>query len=433
MQQLSVASRGSLPGRTSAVSRGRSLLLQSAGQKMSIDKSQTPPSGSESVGLQGLSAGSGSFLIAAGTNAVSENQPKKEADEASLVTNSAPVQSIDEPCGLTPASLKHLRRQRDVLAEDKKRLEAELLALQRELRELRERVKVAESRATEAEAKEAEVRAQVEGLKQTIEEVSDEAREQRRRGDRLQDLNARLEEVLAEKEAEIESLRKALLDQKRLTQEEAEAAGQRASDNAEADELRRQLQELRNEKEKLLEEARLRIEQQEEMRRNVAIAMAAAEKALSMHSNHAHQVEMLRAAKLADAINQKVELHISVPRVTLSYNNAPPLFVSAATGLAEGRIRKFLDSEVFPNFEPLWVRMDNLDEAPDGSSKRTYSTKMLDRLTQAVKLFVARSQAADAGASLGEMPEEEEKLHSGNDALGALDDKLGQLMAKRQR
>ncbi|CAJ1351872.1 unnamed protein product, partial [Effrenium voratum] len=100
--------------------------------------------------------------------------------------------------------------------------------------------------------------------------------------------------------------------------------------------------------------------------------------------------EMLRAAKLAEAINQKVELHIAVPKVTLTYNNAPPLLISVASGL-EGRLQSFLDKEVFPHFEPLWVRLDGLDSAPDGSSKKQYASRMLDRLTQAVKAFLVRS------------------------------------------
>merc|ERR1719284_1065914 len=103
----------------------------------------------------------------------------------------------------------------------------------------------------------------------------------------------------------------------------------------------------------------------------------------------------MRVTKLAEAINQKVELHISVPRVTLSYNNAPPLLVSCAAGIFEGRMRDFLEREVFPHFEPLWVRMDDLDQAPDGSSKRAYCTRMLERLTEAIKGFVMKSQLSD--------------------------------------
>jgi len=43
-------------------------------------------------------------------------------------------------------------------------------------------------------------------------------------------------------------------------------------------------------------------------------------------------------------------------------------------------------AQVFPHFDPLWVRLDGLDHAPDGSSKKAYSSRMLDRLTQAGQL-----------------------------------------------
>lgn len=265
------------------------------------------------------------------------------------------------------------------------------------MKELKAKVKEQQAELEEAAAREAKL---TEELKET------QAREEteRNRADESEKVNAKLEETLAEREAEIERLCKALEDQRQLTQEVCEAA-ERREKNSDADakvsQLEALVKSLQGEKQKLLEDMKKQEEQQEEMRRNVALAMAAAEKAMAMHAQHAGQVESLRAAKLADAINQKVELHISVPRVTLSYNNAPPLLVSIAETLGEGRIRSFLDKEVFPHFEPLWVRVDTLDKAPDGSSKKTYSTRMLDRLTSAVKEFVLRSQKAEAGEDIG--------------------------------
>ncbi|CAJ1444441.1 unnamed protein product [Effrenium voratum] len=160
-----------------------------------------------------------------------------------------------------------------------------------------------------------------------------------------------------------------------------------AKQQAELQELVRRLKE---ENQRLIAEQRQQAQQAEEMKRNVSVAVAAAEKAMQMYQHHSSQLEMLRAAKLAEAINQKVELHIAVPKVTLTYNNAPPLLISVASGL-EGRLQSFLDKEVFPHFEPLWVRLDGLDSAPDGSSKKQYASRMLDRLTQAVKAFLVRS------------------------------------------
>eukprot|EP00913_Durusdinium_trenchii_P031580 g29572.t1 len=128
-------------------------------------------------------------------------------------------------------------------------------------------------------------------------------------------------------------------------------------------------------------------EKHAEMKRN---------KAMQMHQQHSAQLEMLRSAKLAEAINQKVELHIAVPKVTLTYNNAPPLLISVAAALGEDRLQKFLDQEVFPHFEPLWVRLDGLDHAPDGSSKKAYSSRRPDGMQ--VKSFLARSQGETEGS-----------------------------------
>merc|ERR1719326_2267624 len=128
--------------------------------------------------------------------------------------------------------------------------------------------------------------------------------------------------------------------------------------------------------------------------------MAAAEKVMTMHAAHLQRAEQLRVAKLAEAIQHKVELHISVPRVTLSYNNAPPLQVSAASAFGDDRIKEFLDTEVLTHFEPLWVTLDALDEAPDGTTKKAYSTRMLERLTEAVKGFVEKSQQSETEGGL---------------------------------
>merc|ERR1712113_1171900 len=135
-------------------------------------------------------------------------------------------------------------------------------------------------------------------------------------------------------------------------------------------------------------------------KRAAATALAAAEKAMAMHAFHAQHVEQLRTAKLEDVLKRKVELHISVPRITLNYNNAPPLHVSAAAALSEDKVRSFLEAHVFPHFEPLWACLDGLSRAPDGSTKKDYSTKMLDRLAVAIKAFITKAQTSD-GAALG--------------------------------
>merc|ERR1712060_701634 len=103
----------------------------------------------------------------------------------------------------------------------------------------------------------------------------------------------------------------------------------------------------------------------------------------------------LLEAKLADSINQKVELHICVPQAILRYNNAPPIHANTADGLGTDRIGQFLDREVFPHFEPLWARLDSLDKSPDGSSKLAYSQKMLARLTDSVRSYIQKARQTE--------------------------------------
>mmetsp|Transcript_32395 Transcript_32395/g.58889 ORF Transcript_32395/g.58889 Transcript_32395/m.58889 type:complete len:435 (-) Transcript_32395:20-1324(-) len=357
---------GSTPTRPQSMSitRGRSSVFQRVGANVSFEPPSTPPQ---------------TATPSLGSSAVPSSSPEPEESPQ------APPPLQEEPSGLTPASLKHLKRQRDALAEEKIRLQAELEELRKQLKQFKEQVKVLEADLAESQKEAAEAKEKAEAEKE--------------RADMAEVINIKLEETLAQKEAEIERLRKALEDQRQLTQEVCEAAERRADKSSESNsrvkELEEELQKLRQENAKLHEDMKAQMRQHEEMGRNVAVAMAAAEKAMAMHAHHNNQVESLRTAKLAEAINQKVELHISVPRVTLSYNNAPPLTVSLATGLGEVKIRSFLDTEVFPHFEPLWVRMDGLDKAPDGSSKRAYATKMLDRLTAAVKAFVMKSQDSE--------------------------------------
>jgi len=235
-------------------------------------------------------------------------------------------------------------------------------------------------------------------LQQSLRQAQDAEAEQRSRADELERLNRTLEDSLALKESELARLRESLDEQRQLTKDVCEAAERRAASTSTADNsaYEARIRQLEADNQSLREQLLQKVAEHEDMQRSVAGAMAAAEKSMSLLASHMLQVEQLRSAKLSEAINQKVELHISVPRVTLSYNNAPPLLISAAAGLGDGRIKDFLANEVFPHFEPLWVRMDTLDKAPDGSSKRAYSTKMLDRLTEAVKAFVLRSQQADA-------------------------------------
>lgn len=286
----------------------------------------------------------------------------------------------EEPTGLTAASLKHLRRQRDRLVEEKGRLQVDLSAAQAEVKEQKARVFAVEAELKEAKCREASLR---EKLGEAL--AAEEA--QRLRAVAAERECRRLEESVAALHCDLLLLREAF-ERQRMCCEELQVLAERRSAAVVAPCTR----ELDAELERLRREVQRKAQEYDDMRLSVAGAMAAAEAAMAMHGMHAQHLERLRAAKIAEAINEKVELHISVPRVTLNYNNAPPLLISAASGLNDARIRDFLHKEVFPKFEPLWVRLDKLDVAPDGSSKRAYSSKMLDKLTEAVKCFVKKSQ-----------------------------------------
>lgn len=303
-----------------------------------------------------------------------------------------PVRDPDEePVGLTVASLKHLRRQRDKVTEEKTLVEKKLAEATRQVQEQRERIGTLEAEAVEFRAREA-------ALQEELQSALQSAQAQRIRAQKAEDLVSSLEEAvaqrdaeLARRDAEITQLQEALEEQRKLTRDVCEAAGRRAAGGDDSGEIAK----LKAAKEALETLLKSKVQELESLKETMATTMMAAEKALAMGVH----LEQLRTAKLSEAINQKVELHISVPRVTLNYNNAPPLSVSVAAALSDSRIRDFLDREVFPHFEPLWVRVDMIDQAPDGSTKKAYSTRMLDRLTEAVKRFVARSQQADAESS----------------------------------
>jgi hypothetical protein len=292
----------------------------------------------------------------------------------------------EEPVGLTPASLKHVKRQRDRLEEEKQRLLTETSVLQEQIKD--QRVRIGD---LEVEVK--NLREELAALRPRLAEAEAREEQERTRADRLEQQNASLETSLAAKESEVSRLRQALEDQRLLTKEVCEGAENRAQGSSR--ELEERCAALLSEKDKLEKDLKRQATEHEELKSKVGGAIATAEKAMEMYKGNVKSVEQVRNAKLADAINQKVELHIAVPRVTLSYNNAPPLSVAIASGLGEHFVRDFLSREVFPQFEPLWVRMDSLDQAPDGSSKKAYATRMLNKLTDAVKGFIHKSQQSD--------------------------------------
>lgn len=373
----SIAGASTPPTRGSSLNRA-GLRLSSAfsGRQDSPAVAVAPATGSTSpltsVGKSNVSPSSGGY-----------SGPSKD--------NTAVVHFAEEPVGsgLTVASLKHLRRQRDRLAEEKDRLQADYNSLLEKWKEQKDRITELETSITEANLREASTR---EELSQARE---DESR-QRCRAIESEDSNRKLQEMVGAKDGKIERLKMALEEKPH-----AQTAGPISVENPLLKEIEEANKQLEGERDAAKTELQRLRQNYEDLQQSAASAMASAEKAMAMHAYHDHLMTSLKGAKLAEAINEKVELHISVPRVTLTYNNAPPLFISAASGLSDARVRDFLNKEIFPKFEPLWIRMDCIDAAPDGSSKRVYCSKMLDKLTEAVKLFVKKSQQADEDANLG--------------------------------
>eukprot|EP00929_Paragymnodinium_shiwhaense_P002737 TRINITY_DN10301_c0_g3_i6.p1 TRINITY_DN10301_c0_g3~~TRINITY_DN10301_c0_g3_i6.p1 ORF type:complete len:499 (-),score=151.08 TRINITY_DN10301_c0_g3_i6:167-1663(-) len=352
----------------------------------------TPSSGSTASPSKGADFGASTPTSLVGTT------PSSSPTAAAAAPN-ATGESLEDPavCGLTPASLKHLRRVNQKLEDERGKLQ---------VKEQQERVTALEEEAERAIERE-------DALKEDLLKAHENTEREFERAENLDKLNAKLEESLAVKENEIARLKTALEEQCQLTHDVCEAAERRANANRRDHELEEQSRRLQREKAQLeimLKAQAQQIEETlrqqadvlekryaseiEQLREALAVSTAASKKAADMHNG-------LRSAKLSDAINQKIELHISVPRVTLTYNNAPPLLFSVAAGLEDVRIVEFLNREVFPFFEPLWVRMDNIDQAPDGSSKKNYSVRMLERLTEAVKSFIGKSQKAEANPGQG--------------------------------
>jgi len=371
-------------GRSAAITRSRSSTLARAGVNVSRDAPGTPPSG-----LQTMHTSLTSSPLSTPPAGVAP--PNGLAETVSLAGGGDDSRSFQEiASGLTPASLKHLRRQRDALVEDKARLLTDVATLTEHLQDQRERAATLEAKLQEAEVREVI-------LRDELQWASEAEIRQRARADELDLLSRKLEDSIRELQTEGLRLRQVLETQRQLTRDVCEAAESRMEDGA-AGEWQAKLEQAQRD----LEQERA---EREEMKCGVAAALLASQKVMSTHAMLLKHMHQLKAAKLEDAMNQKVELHISVPRVSVTYNDSPPLHVSLAVGLSEEKVRRFLEGQVFPHFDPLWVCLDKLSQAPDGSTKREYSVRMLDRLATAVKTFITRSQSSK-GASMDDAPGE---------------------------
>eukprot|EP00415_Alexandrium_ostenfeldii_P001309 UN1309 len=112
------------------------------------------------------------------------------------------------------------------------------------------------------------------------------------------------------------------------------------------------------------------------------------ESASQVHDRFKRDMDRLRADIVTKAIRSKIELHICVPRVALEYPEAPPVTIDMAEGLSREHVRRFLQSKVFPQFDPLWMCLDGVDRAPDGTNKKAYTARILELLTDRLKEFV---------------------------------------------
>jgi hypothetical protein len=311
--------------------------------------------------------------------------------------------------------LKHLRRRCDSLSEEKEKLLAEIQRLEALLREQREQIAGMEAKK-DASRKEAATPAPFTSSKEenevsrfeawTAKEVDLKARLAR-----LEEERDLLDKTLSRRESEIERLRRELEEQLQIAKEQREAAQRtnelesRASSRVaelmgRVQVLEKQLGQLQGQNGDLEGQVGDLVRRVETSQKEASASAARAENLTKMHEDFKQKTEQLRTGIVGTAIQSKLELHISVPHVVLSYNNAPPLRVSTAIGLSKEKVGSFLESTLFPYFEPLWVCLDGMDVAPDGTNKKKYSARMLERLTDSIKDFIEKSQAGDA-AELG--------------------------------
>lgn len=326
---------------------------------------------------------------------------------------------VEEPCGLTPASLKHLRRQKESLAEDKERLLAEVARLRALLEEQRGHVAELEAAAPAGaaipeprQADTSKTLALAKEDKEASANAESDGANLRRQIGKLEEERSLLEATLQRREAEVAKLRAELQEQMQLNKDqreakeyssesEARALDRAASLAARMQKLEAQLLQLTSERGQLEEQKGELAEQILKCQQDVSESEAKVQSVTKMHEDYKQQTEQLKTGIVGTAIQSKLELHISVPHVVLTYNNAPPLMVSTAIGLSKAKILKFLDSMLFPHFEPLWVCLDGVDMAPDGTNKKRYSSRMLERLTDSIKDFIDKSQTGD-NAELGD-------------------------------
>eukprot|EP00929_Paragymnodinium_shiwhaense_P013736 TRINITY_DN121589_c0_g1_i1.p1 TRINITY_DN121589_c0_g1~~TRINITY_DN121589_c0_g1_i1.p1 ORF type:complete len:462 (+),score=136.41 TRINITY_DN121589_c0_g1_i1:93-1478(+) len=320
---------------------------------------------------------------------------------------SAPTPPVDDGGGdigggLTRASLLHLRRQRDKLVDEKAKLEAELSSVSVLLKQLQERNAVVEEELRIAKEEAERQRAEALRWQTQSEEWQALAEERQAHLEEAQRAAEALKATVDLRDEEITRLRLALEEQRRVVKEVLETAGSAGSDDSErVAALERQVKELRCKTEELQMKNGMLSRDKEELQQQLLSAVLLAKQAKVVHDRNCEVIERLKCFQLGEAMKGRIALSMAVPKVTLNYNNAPPLNLSFASAIGEERIRRFLDKEVFVHFEPMWVSLDGVDDAPDGTTKKQYAERMLQMLTDAVKRFVEKAQTGDPTEDAG--------------------------------
>jgi myosin heavy subunit len=259
---------------------------------------------------------------------------------------------------LTVATLKHVKVQLDALKE--------------------EHAKVLErNEALEDENK--EQAAEIERLKALLAERSVPTEEEKSRENELENLNAKLEGALAEKEASLARLR-----------EELEARG--APPSPKSDELDR----LKAEIARLKREAADTARQRDRALELLSVNREELKQALAQVQKLASVGQRLREGALADAIRKKVTMHYLGPRATLMGAEGKQI-VFAPDGPTRDAITRFVKQDVVPRFSAMFCTLDGMDEAPDGTSLREYADGVVEYLATGVKKFIDENSATNTG------------------------------------
>lgn len=335
--------------------------------------STVPSSGSLQFGRRpSSSSGAAAAAAAAAATQYGSDGDWKVDDVENSMASDAEVDAMARTSGLTVASLKHVRRKCDKLAEEKTRLTAEVQELQALLKEHRENCPCLAKRISELEI--------------DLKKVEEREQELISRNQDLERVNCKQEDTLARLEAEISRLKQGMEEQLKFNQSshENDVEEMQAAQLLSMEEHAKQLDRARMALDEQV--ARLMFERDEAQGRLQACMIL-------LQKTRAEAAE-LKSDVISDAIKKKIMIHILAPKVTLSYNNAPPVSFSPGSP-GHACVRDLVETEVTPHFKPLWAALDGVDKSPDGTAATAYADKILDFLTKSVKSHIERIMNGD--------------------------------------